>query len=152
MPHLATANDYVTEWGYLETGQLLTRIDVVDDTAVDTVTAMTTEINENWISVKAALDRVLERAETEVRIHTETRYGYPPTKDGFSTAVHPILKYATLVIARFYLHDQVAEREDIPSVVSSVYEQYLGYLKQILKGEIELENIDETEAKVLYIL
>ena len=148
---LVTAQEYIDRWDYLETGRLLTRNGVVDDTTVDTP-----EGYENVMSsggslvtdVETALRVVLDQAEAFVEAYTTNLYTFPITKDGFNTSTPEIIKYIVLVFARYYLHDQNYQREEIPEVVFVMYDEYKETLMKIDTGEIELESVDKDQEDI----
>jgi hypothetical protein len=150
MPDLITASEYVAEWGYLETGQLLTRIDVVDDTTVDTVTAMQNAMETDGdlnADVVTALEVHINRAEAVIRAYIASIYTYPPEASGSSTS-HPTLDYIAKVIARYYLHDQASERSAIPQVVTDLYNEYKELLMKIGSYKLNLEGLDRVDATI----
>ncbi|MCP9289994.1 phage protein Gp36 family protein [Gracilimonas sediminicola] len=151
MPLLATANNLVDEWGSKEIGRLLTQKEIISDDTGDTKSdydsALFSEDTTLVTDVEAELNRVLNRAEAFIRVHVENLYGWPIRKDGFDTEAHPILKYITLVIARYYMHDE-AYRERIDEAVASLYERYEAVLKKIETGEIEIGDIDRAQSEI----
>lgn len=157
MPDLITASGYVAQWGYMETGQLLTQEDVVDDTTADTPTAyrnaMETDgtLNANIVT---ALNVPINRAEALIRANVEQWYTYPPETDGESVS-SSILENMAYIFARFYLHDMATDRVDMPKVVKSLYDEQMKLLKSIGKGETPLIGLDSqpsTSDTILYAI
>ena len=148
MPDLITANEYVQRFGYVETGDLLTKQEVInnpsDDSKADYIAVMETDGKLN-ADVVEAIELYIDEAESLVKVHISGTYAYPPVN------VEPILKDITKHIARYFFYDNF-DRNTIPDNITGNYEKYLNILEKIKSGDITLSITADSDSTILYAI
>ena len=148
MPDLITANEYVQRFGYVETGDLLTKQEVISDATDRTVTAMKAAMETNGnlnTDVVEAIELYIDEAESLVKVHISGMYAYPPVN------VEPILKDVTKHIARYFFYDNF-DRNTIPDNITGNYEKYVNILEEIKSGDITLSITANSDSTILYAI
>lgn len=148
MPDLITANEYVQRFGYVETGDLLTKQEVInnpsDDSKAAYIAVMETDGKLN-ADVVEAIELYIDEAESLVKVHISGAYAYPPVN------VEPILKDITKHIARYFFYDNF-DRSTIPDNITANYEKYLNILEKIKSGDIALSMTANSDTTILYAI
>lgn len=147
MPYLITAEEYVEDFGYVETGDLLTKKEVINKDTDRTLTAMKAAMETGGklnSDVVKTIELYIDKAEALVKLYTFKRYEFPPVN------VEPILKDITKHIARSLFYDSF-DRNTIPDNITAQYEKSLEILYKIKIGKLDLD-IKPKDSTILYAI
>lgn len=160
---LTTASDYVDAYGVLETGQLLTKKEVIDPTTTDDRSSYVTEMyksgnesNDLKDDIVTELNRYLDAGQDEIAPRISRYLKWPLQRDGFELQTSEVPdEIGRLVreVARYFLYDESTRSVEEVSFIERRYRNALQEADRIGNGEHDVAGVDtKYEDKTTYVL
>jgi len=161
---LATAKQFVLEYGVVEIGQLLTNKGIIDGSVIDD--DRTSYISDMFVDdntsndlesdIETELNRYIDRAQADVEPHLKRFYKWPLQSDGFDilqSDVPGLIVDIIQEITRYYLDDENTRHVEDVSTIYHRYKKALMKARFIGDGEYRLD-LDEKydDTKIPYVI